>query len=95
VDVYDFFRKWLALVPHPFTEADQLAGYRYELSVLQAEFSLTQALDRPHSGRASLRAAASARTSTSAAPTSRPDLRPPRSAPAALGRPRRSGAPGC
>jgi hypothetical protein len=27
------------------------AGYRYELSILQAEFSLTQMLDRPVSGR--------------------------------------------
>jgi len=46
-----FFRKWLARVPHPFTAADRRAGYRYELSILQAEFSLTQVLDRPHSGR--------------------------------------------
>jgi hypothetical protein len=30
---------------------DEFAGYRYELSVLQAEFSLTQMLDRPVSGR--------------------------------------------
>jgi hypothetical protein len=43
--------KWLAIVPNPFTEADRAAGYRYELSVLQAEFSLTQVLDRPVSGR--------------------------------------------
>src|SRR6478672_4938100 len=27
------------------------AGYRYELSILQAEFSLTQMLDKPVSGR--------------------------------------------
>jgi hypothetical protein len=46
-----FFRRWLARVPHPFTGADRRAGYRYQLSVLQAEFSLTQVLDRPHSGR--------------------------------------------
>jgi hypothetical protein len=44
-------RKWLAILPHPFTPEDQAAGYRYELSVLQAEFSLTQMLDRPVSGR--------------------------------------------
>jgi hypothetical protein len=44
-------RKWLAILPHPFTPDDQAAGYRYELSVLQAEFSLTQMLDRPLSGR--------------------------------------------
>jgi len=44
-------RKWLARLPHPFTAADRAAGYRYELSVLQAEFSLTQMLDAPVSGR--------------------------------------------
>jgi hypothetical protein len=44
-------RKWLALLPHPFTPADRAAGYRYDLSILQAEFSLTQVLDRPVSGR--------------------------------------------
>lgn len=46
-----FFRRWLARLPHPFTAADRRAGYRYELSILQAEFSLTQVLDRAHSGR--------------------------------------------
>jgi hypothetical protein len=46
-----FFRKWLQRLPHPFTRADRRAGYRYELSILQAEFSLTQVLDRPLSGR--------------------------------------------
>jgi hypothetical protein len=44
-------RKWLERLPHPFTAADRRAGYRYDLSILQAEFSLTQVLDRPHSGR--------------------------------------------
>jgi hypothetical protein len=44
-------RKWLRILPHPFTDADETAGYRYELSILQAEFSLTQMLDRPVSGR--------------------------------------------
>jgi hypothetical protein len=44
-------RKWLARLPHPFTAADRAAGYRYELSILQAEFSLTQKLDAPVSGR--------------------------------------------
>ena len=44
-------RKWLARLPHPFTAADRLAGYRYDLSILQAEFSLTQMLDKPVSGR--------------------------------------------
>jgi DNA-binding MarR family transcriptional regulator len=44
-------RKWLARLPHPFTAADRHAGYRYDLSILQAEFSLTQVVDRPQSGR--------------------------------------------
>src|SRR6516165_5016712 len=44
-------RKWLARLPHPFTAADRAAGYRYDLSILQAEFSLTQVLDRPLCGR--------------------------------------------
>lgn len=44
-------RKWLARLPHPFTAADRAAGYRYALSVLQVECSLTQVLDRPVHGR--------------------------------------------
>jgi hypothetical protein len=44
-------RKWLAWLPHPFTPADRQAGYRYDISILQAEFSLTQVLDRPLTGR--------------------------------------------
>src|SRR4051794_1435478 len=44
-------RKWLARLPHPFTPADRAAGYRYQLSILQAEFSLTQVLDKSVSGR--------------------------------------------
>jgi hypothetical protein len=44
-------RKRLAMVPHPFSAADRAAGYRYEIAVWQAEFSLTQVLDRPISGR--------------------------------------------
>ena len=45
------FRKWLGRLPHPFSQADRQAGYTYDLSILQAEFSLTQILDRPLSGR--------------------------------------------
>lgn len=44
-------RKWLAIVPHPFSPKDAAAGYRYDISILQAEFSLTQMLDRPVTGR--------------------------------------------
>ncbi|WP_239655422.1 hypothetical protein [Mycobacterium riyadhense] len=35
-------RKWLRVLPNPFTDEDNAAGYGYELSILQAEFSLTQ-----------------------------------------------------
>lgn len=45
------FRKWLARLPHPYRPEDRAAGYRYELSILQAEFSLTQVLDFPRTGR--------------------------------------------
>ena len=44
-------RKWLARLPHPFSADDRRAGIRYDLSILQAEFSLTQVLDRPLHGR--------------------------------------------
>jgi hypothetical protein len=44
-------RKWLAQLPHPFTAQDRAAGYCYDVSILQAEFSLTQVLDRPVAGR--------------------------------------------
>jgi len=44
-------RKWLDILPSPYSQADQAAGYRYDISVLQAEFSLTQVLDKPVSGR--------------------------------------------
>jgi hypothetical protein len=44
-------RKWLKRMPHPFTARDRAAGYRYDASILQAEFSLTQVLDRPLCGR--------------------------------------------
>jgi hypothetical protein len=45
------FRKWLARLPHPLTASDRAAGYRYELSILQAEFSRTQVFDKPVHGR--------------------------------------------
>jgi hypothetical protein len=45
------FRKWLRRLPHPFLTAHRAAGYRYQLSILQAEFALTQVLDRPRTGR--------------------------------------------
>ena len=44
-------RKWLARLPHPYSALDRAAGYRYDLSILQAEFSLTQVLDHAVAGR--------------------------------------------
>jgi hypothetical protein len=44
-------RKWLRRLPHPFPPRDRAAGYRDLLSILQAEFSLTQVLDQPVTGR--------------------------------------------
>ena len=46
-----FFRKWLAHLPHPYPAKDRKAGFRYQLSILQAEFSLTQVWDRAVNGR--------------------------------------------
>jgi hypothetical protein len=43
--------KWQAILPQPLTDPDRQAGYDYDLSILQAEFSLTQVLDRPVCGR--------------------------------------------
>ena len=45
-------RKWLARLPHPISSTDRDAGLLYQVSILQAEFSLTQLLDRPLHGRA-------------------------------------------
>jgi hypothetical protein len=45
-------RKWLRRLLHPFTAKDRAAGYRYQISILQAEFALTQVFDRPANGRA-------------------------------------------
>jgi hypothetical protein len=44
-------RKWLQRLPHPFSAEDRVANYVYDVSILQAEFSLTQVLDRPVTGR--------------------------------------------
>jgi hypothetical protein len=49
--IWDLAAKWMAILPCPFTAEDTAAGYRYEVSVLQAEFSLTQVLDKPVTGR--------------------------------------------
>jgi len=44
-------RKWLARLPSPYREEHKQAGYDYKVSILQAEFSLTQVLDGPAAGR--------------------------------------------
>ena len=49
--IWDLAAKWTGLLPCPYTAGDAAAGYRYEASVLQAEFSLTQVLDKPVTGR--------------------------------------------
>ena len=45
------FRKWLQRLPQAFPRKERVSGIRYELSIVQAEFSLTQVLDRPLTGR--------------------------------------------
>lgn len=44
-------RKWFRRLPHPFPASDRRAGFRYDISILQSEFALTQVLDRPVQGR--------------------------------------------
>src|ERR1043165_211142 len=46
-----FFRKWLRVLPHPFTADDRRVGFLYELSIMQMEVSTTQVFDRPMYGR--------------------------------------------
>lgn len=38
-NIDSLLRKWFRILPHPYTVADRKAGYRYEISILQAEFS--------------------------------------------------------
>lgn len=44
-------RKWMRRLPSPYTKEDRAAGYRYDISILQAEFALTQVFDQPLTGR--------------------------------------------
>jgi hypothetical protein len=46
-----FLRKWQDCLPCPFTAREERAGYRYEASISQVEFALTQVVDRPVHGR--------------------------------------------
>jgi hypothetical protein len=69
--------KWLAILPSAFTDADREAGYRYELSILQAEFSLTQVLDQPVAGRVFFEHARPREPRRRAPGPGQPGLRPP------------------
>lgn len=42
-----FLRKWQRELPCPFRAVEQRAGYRYDVSMTQVEFALTQVVDRP------------------------------------------------
>ncbi|MGQ0602359.1 MAG: hypothetical protein ACT4QE_11785 [Anaerolineales bacterium] len=44
-------RQWRARLPQPCTAIERAAGYDYAISSRQAEFALTQVLDRPLTGR--------------------------------------------
>lgn len=46
-----FFRKWLRILPHPFSADDRRARYLYQLSIMQMEVSTTHVFDRPIHGR--------------------------------------------
>lgn len=50
-DIAAFFARWQAQIPLPLTAAHRAAGFTYQLSILQAEVSLTQVFDRPLRGR--------------------------------------------
>lgn len=51
-DVERFFRRWMAQLPLPLSASDRRAGYDWQLSLRQIEFSRTLVLDRPAVGRA-------------------------------------------
>lgn len=50
--VQNFFWRWVARLPSPFTREDLRAGYVYELAFRQLEVSETIVFDRPQAGRA-------------------------------------------
>ena len=83
-----------AILPHPFTPTDRAAGYRYDLSILQAEFSLTQMLDRPVVRADLLRAGDPGQPRPGPPRPGRADLRPRPSTAAARTTPRAPSPPG-
>jgi hypothetical protein len=51
-EVWDFFNRWTATLPSPFTAEDRCRGYRYLLAFRQLELSDTRVFDKPAAGRA-------------------------------------------
>jgi len=49
--IEQFFARWQQQLPFPLEAAAVARGFAYQLSILQAEVSLTQVLDRPLRGR--------------------------------------------
>ena len=71
-------RKWLARLPHPFAASDRQQGIRYDVSILQAEFALTQVFDRPAQGAGLLRGGGAREPRHGSARPRAVDLRPAR-----------------
>jgi hypothetical protein len=51
-DLQAFFDRWMAVIPTPLGDADQAAGYWWELSMRQIEVSRTIVFDDPRRARA-------------------------------------------
>jgi len=51
VKIEGVIRKWLKILPSLFSQHDRDCGFDYEISVLQAEFALTQIFNKPIQGR--------------------------------------------
>ena len=51
-EVREFFDRWRATLPSPFTAEERQRGYGYELAFRQLEISDTRVFDRPAAGRA-------------------------------------------
>jgi hypothetical protein len=50
--VRSLFERWMSVIPLPLTKQDRAAGYDWDLSMRQVEFSRTLVLDRPARARA-------------------------------------------
>lgn len=51
-DIQGFFDRWIRRIPAPLTASDRKAGYWWELSMRQIEFSKTVVFDAPRRARA-------------------------------------------